>query len=237
MEKVIITRPQEFATELAAELKSKDIDSLAFPTIDIHPLHMDVTITFVDVYLFVSRNAVINGSNLLLPDSKTLAMGKGTYDALVEAGFTPLIKPQKPYNTEQLLAHPDLSLKPTDHVAIVKGVGGRDLLAKELRKKVASVQTVSVYERLISEPDKKQLKAYLKTLDSGCRAIFVNSVETLENLLALTPETHTDTLLKQTVITGSERVAKAVAEASFEQSAILAKSTTDKDMVNCLLSQ
>ena len=236
MSKIIITRPNHFAGPLQKLLKQHKIDSLIFPTVDIQPVHMDVTISFIDYYLFVSRNAVIYGTNLLPQGSKTLAIGKGTYDALEEAGFKPEFIPQKPYNSEQFLAHPELPLSKKDHIAIIKGVGGRELLSSRLQKTVASISTVNVYQRQISQPSSKLLQNYLKTLEKDCQAIFVNSVETLQNLLSLTPTDKHEILLTQQLVSGSSRVIDAAHEAGFKQLVWHAESTTDKDMTACLLA-
>lgn len=236
MPKVIITRPIDMASELKSSLEAANIDNLLFPVIDIQPLSMDVTISFIDYYVFISRNAVTHGVALLPKDSKTLAIGKGTYDALVENGFTPSVKPEKPYTSEKFLSQKNLPLQQKDHIAIIKGVGGRGVLASQLRKKVASVSTVNVYARKIAQPSDKLLKEYEQTLKNDCRAIFVNSVETLENLISMTSDDCLDALKSQLLITGSERVAEEINKNGFSQTPKLASSMSDKDMIKCLLS-
>lgn len=236
MHKVIITRPIDMAKPLQASLQAHQIDSFLFPVMDIQPLSMDVTISFIDCYIFTSRNAVTHGAALLPFGSKTLAIGKGTYDALIEHGFTPEVEPRPPYTSEQFLAQEDLPIGTSDHVAIIKGVGGRGVLANQLRKKVASVSTVNVYARKLARPSEKSLSQYQALLQNDCRAIFVNSVETLENLIKITPENALAVLKQQCIITGSHRVAEAIMQQGFAHKPLLASSMRDQDMIACLLS-
>lgn len=236
MSKVIITRPIDMAKPLQTSLLEQGVDSFLFPVMDIQPLSMDVTISFIDCYIFTSRNAVTHGVALLPFGSKTLAIGKGTYEALAEHGFTPDVQPQPPYTSEQFLTQADLPLGQSDHVAIIKGVGGRGVLANQLRKKVASVSTVNVYARKLARPSEKSVSQYLALLENDCRAIFVNSVETLENLLNITPDESLHHLKAQCIVTGSQRVAEAIRQHGFAEKPLLARSMRDQDMIACLLS-
>lgn len=235
MSKVIITRPIEFAHPLQIALQEQNIDSFIFPTIDIEAIPVQAALTHIDYFIFISRNAVTYGQHLLSPTSQTLAIGKGTYQALDKMAYTPSILPEKPYSSEQFLSHPELPISTDDHVAIIKGEGGRNLLQQALEKRAASVQTYDVYRRLISQPTADAITAYQDLINSHCDAIFINSIETLDNLLTLTPAGSLDTLLHQQLITGSQRVIKAAQQAGFLQAPLLAESMTNQDMINCFL--
>ncbi len=237
MSKVIITRPLEFALPLQTALAAHNIDSFIFPTIDIQAIPITFAADNIDYFIYASRNAVEYGAQLLTETSRTLAIGQGTYNALQNRGYTPIITPRKPYNSEQFLLHPKLPIQAHHHVAIVKGCGGRDLLYKSLEKKIASVQTIDVYKRQITAASPSAIAEYELLLKDNCRAIFINSIETLQNLITLTPKPLKNTLLNQQLITGSARVIKTAKNLGFTLRVLQASSTIDADMIACLRAQ
>ncbi len=105
-----------------------------------------------DLYVFISPNAVTFAGRLLeghsLPDGARLAaVGSGTAQALQQAGFKVDLLPDARFDSEGLLALPELSRLAGRRVVIVRGEGGRPLLGDELRARGADVVYAEVYRR------------------------------------------------------------------------------------------
>ncbi len=236
MSTFIITRPLELGTKLQQQLSLKGIDSLLFPSIDILPLEpQPATIKLkTDFAVFVSRNAVKYGASLLEKGQATLAIGETTYKDLSNLGFTPVFMPNKPYTSEEFLAHPKLAINKEHNVTIIKGIGGRESLKQGLNQLAKSLTSVEVYKRVPSQPNIALVNEYLSLLQASCAGIIVNSIETLDNLLAITPSDYHSLLKEQEIITGSPRVVHALRSHNFLKPAKLALSAADTDILNTI---
>lgn len=100
--------------------------------------------------VFISRNAVEQALELLqsaaLPPIRLLAVGRATADALRERGY-PVLAPEQDFNSEGLLALPELQNVAGKRIAIIRGTGGRELLADTLRERGAAVECIETYRR------------------------------------------------------------------------------------------
>jgi uroporphyrinogen-III synthase len=101
-----------------------------------------------DLAIFVSRNAVARGAPLLnrkrLP--RIAAIGPSTRRAL-EAAALPTSFDSEGYDTEALLAHPEMAELSGGRVFIFRGVGGRETLGEQLRVRGGRVRYIEVYRR------------------------------------------------------------------------------------------
>lgn len=166
--------------------------------IDIKPLNLPEAALLVfnkpvDWMIFISANAVnfaLAGNNGKIRhaclQAKVIAVGEATAQALRQAGVTVSIVPQQGFNSEALLASPELQQLSKQHCVIVRGVGGRALLGDTLRMRGAQVDYLEVYERQSPtiEPARLRLLLQSQALD----IITVTSAESMQNLLALVPE-------------------------------------------------
>ncbi len=93
--------------------------------------------------------------------------------------------PQQGYTSEALLALPALQQLQGQRCVIVRGDGGRELLAETLRARGAQVEYFEVYRRQMPVNDPSELVEWLQArmLD----VVAVTSAEALQNLLALLP--------------------------------------------------
>ena len=157
------TRPAHQAEDLNSLLLEAGATPLNCPTLSIqfiadsvsqllqtHPLFRP------EIVILTSRNAVeglvrqIKAQNQadLFKDSRFYAIGKATQQSGLEAGLNIESLSTKQFDSENLLAHEVMKSVESFNVLIVKGVGGRDLLAKTLNNRGANVHTLDVYERL-----------------------------------------------------------------------------------------
>lgn len=135
-----------------------------------------------DLLLFTSPNAVA-AACAALPAAPwkpaVLAVGSGSAAALRKRGVE-CDWPQR-MDSEGLLAMPALN-PPPSRIALITGVGGRNLLQPALQARGAEVQRIDVYARQPQPPSDRQRKR-LQALHEPV-ALLLSSAEALDVLLA-----------------------------------------------------
>ncbi len=163
--KVLITRPADQAAQWVERLRGMDIDAVALPLIDIQPVAEPVSVVLawsrinqLRLVVFVSPNAVehffsLKPAGLRWPQGLGVAStGPGTTRALLEQGV-PALRIAEPaadsaqFDSESLWERLQGSDWRDAKVLIVRGDGGREWLAEQLRSRGAKVTTVGAYHR------------------------------------------------------------------------------------------
>lgn len=156
---MLVTRPAHQAEPLCELIEQAHGRPIRFPTLEIrgpadkHAARARLqTARTADILVFVSANAV-QYAFPLLPDQLPLnidiaAVGRATAKALSDAGLDPTLLPERA-DSEGLLALPALTEVRGRRVVVVRGNGGRELLADTLRERGADVEQVEVYRRLL----------------------------------------------------------------------------------------
>jgi len=135
--------------------------------------------------VFVSANAVEFGVGdpARWPASLTpLAPGPGTAEALAAVGIGNARMPATTYDSEGLLALPELQQVEGKRVIVFRGDGGRETLGDALRARGATVDYVACYRRAAPSTSSDGLVAALR--GGRVHAITITSSEGLDNLLA-----------------------------------------------------
>lgn len=192
---VAITRPTDQANKLSAAISSAGGEVIAYPLIAIAPLadysafdaqrHRWVN---TDWLIFISSNAVQQGMPRLqafgIPHKvRFAAIGPVTARELASYGIPQVTIPEGRFDSEALLALPEFANMQGQTVTIVRGVGGREVLADTLRARGANVQFAECYRRINPQIDTALLD---KAWQAGrLHAIVVTSAEALRCLLAL----------------------------------------------------
>jgi uroporphyrinogen-III synthase len=154
---IVVTRPREQAVELAQHIARLGGKPVLFPLLEIAPasdaraLHelAQHPETF-DMLIFISPNAVKYGMAGLVDLPKTLriaAVGQSSAQALRELGINRVIAPTERFDSEALLALPELQNVSGWRVAILRGDGGRELLGDTLKARGAQVDYITCYQR------------------------------------------------------------------------------------------
>ena len=189
---VIVTRPQRQAAGLTQKLAAVGATPLIWPAIVILPpaddaplAHAHATLADYDIAIFVSANAVEYG----VPDPRrwppslhVFAPGPGTAEALAIVGVAGTRIPASTFDSEGLLALPELQDVAGRRVLIFRGQGGRELLGDTLIKRGARVEYVSCYRRAAPQAGAKGLIEALE--DGRVHALALTSAEGADNLLA-----------------------------------------------------
>ena len=215
--RVLVTRPDPAAGRLAEALAGEGAVPIRVPAIVIAPVEDPAPIerfrerlSGVAVAVFTSVNAV-EGFFGLAPDvppdglpPATLAVGRATAEALRARRIAGVRTPAGRFDSEGLLACPELDAGRVHGrlVAIVKGEGGRGLLARELRRRGAEVIEADVYRRQAPQRLAERLEGVRDSTD----VVTVTSVEALDNLLGAAPWT-APWLSRRLLVTASERIA------------------------------
>jgi len=159
--RIVVTRPRAQVFSLAQGIEAAGGIPLIFPLLEItateinqdfsERLHALPSANFV---IFISPNAVRFGLEALRragvmfsPSTQIAAVGQGTARALREAGYRALLVPEMQFDSEGLLALPGLQQIEGQRIVIVRGEGGRELLAEVLRSRGAWVDYLECYAR------------------------------------------------------------------------------------------
>ncbi len=127
----------------------------------------------------------------LPPTLKIATVGQGSAKALRESGIANVIAPTERFDSESLLALPELQHVAGWRVMIFRGDGGRELLGDTLKARGATVEYATCYQRsksqqdagalLAAEPDaitvtSSEALGYLwQMLNEGDRAVLQNT--------------------------------------------------------------
>jgi uroporphyrinogen-III synthase len=237
---VLVTRPRQQSIGLIDAIEAAGGRSIAFPIIEIVPrtataINEDSAALHVpDIAIYVSRNAVEHGLEFN-PDGAVAAVGPSTAAALESAGRVVDIVPAKGFDSESLLAEPAMNDVANKTVRIVRGNGGRELLADTLRERGANVEYLTVYERRLPEYSQADLDDLARRWDAGeIDVVTIMSLESLRNLLSLLPESCVAALGDTPLVTPAERVLKEAQERLPDATVILATSPAADDMVRAI---
>jgi uroporphyrinogen-III synthase len=186
--RILVTRPRELAQGLAACIAQAGGEPVLYPAIEIRdpedagPARAALArLSEFDLAVFVSPSAVRKALELLGAPwpgrARAAALGAGPPPALEARGGASNIAPEDGADSEALLALAPLREVAGARVLILRGAGGRELIAETLAARGARVDVVECYRR--ARPAAGTAPA--GTLDAVC----ANSGETLANLAAL----------------------------------------------------
>ena len=191
---VLVTRPAHQAEKLARLISEANGVAVRFPALAIDPpsdptrvKELLLGLQTFHLAVFVSGNAVDHGLALLgstwPPAVAVAAVGEGSAAALRGHGIATVIAPSGSADSESLLAAPQLQNLQGKRVLILRGEGGRELLAEELRVRGADVTYVECYRRVRPYADPS---AIISRWEQGAlHAVTAMSGETLDNLEAM----------------------------------------------------
>jgi uroporphyrinogen-III synthase len=186
--KIAVTRPRDQAAPLAQRIAQAGGTPLLFPLLDIAAVTDDAPLreqlsrlTQFDLAIFISPNAVQYGFAAirpadLPPQLRIATVGQGSAKTLRELGIADILAPTERFDSEGLLALPELQNVAGWNVLIFRGDGGRELLGDTLKARGATVEYAACYRRSKPQQDITAL------LSAAPDAITVTSSEALEHL-------------------------------------------------------
>jgi len=232
---ILVTRPTEQATPLCRAIEELGGIAIHYPTIAIAPKEVRGGFDPIsaDLGIFISRNAVRYALKHFpqLIDSKleTITVGKGSAEEYQKiTGRAVDYTPHQHFNSEGVLALPELADVEGKQIVLFKGEGGRDKLELELSKRGAKVIPLELYRRTIPiDPapiDWEQIDIIITTSNMA-----------LENLWEMTPESERQSLLNKPLIVISDRGERLAEELGFHYHPIMAASAETTTLLETLL--
>jgi uroporphyrinogen-III synthase len=209
---VLVTRPAAQADGLCRLIEAANGRAIRVPSIEIAPAAdpraaAGLLAQSWDMLYFVSPNAVEHALALVSDGSwpqvaKIAAVGRATAQALTDAGRAPNLVPEQRFDSETLLAMPELADMRGRRVLIVRGDGGRTLLADTLRARGAEVVYAEVYRRLRPAFDPAPL---LLRWAESVAMVTATSDEVLLNLMEMLGPEGRPPLLETPLVVVAER--------------------------------
>lgn len=249
---IAITRPVNQATKLTRLIQEAGGSTIPFPLIKIVALddyselqNTIANISNVDWLLFISTNAVQNGMPHLveqgLPDTiRFAAIGPNTAEALGNFGIKEVLIPSSHqadgdtnkvrFDSESLLLLPEMHDMHGKKVMIVRGIGGREVLANTLKSRGAEVAFAECYRRINPQTNCDILvEAYA---NQRLQSIIITSSEAMRHLLYLADQA--DWLNNITICVNHARIAEQVEHMGLN--VVVADSPGDEAMVQLLIN-
>ena len=241
---VLITRPRAQAEALARAIREDGGEPLLLPLIDIQPVsdpsRLDAilaTLDRFDLAIFISPNAVqfaltrLSARGRAWPATLPIAaIGAGTSQALAAHDLRATVVPRDRFDSEGLLAEPALQAVSGQRILIVRGEGGRALLAETLTARGATVTYAECYRRVLPSHDPNADR----WLAPGAVDIaIITSGEALNNLLQLYGDAGRRLLHDTPVLVASKRLAAQMAKHRPRHTPLLAR-PGDTDLIHAL---
>lgn len=194
---IVITRPLGQTNKLEAAIKEAGGVSVLFPLLEITALtdyrFFDEKISQLSQFdwaIFISSNAVQNSLPRLLnqlhrlpSDLKFAAIGPKTAADLADFGIENTLIPQDRFDSEALLALPEMQDIKHKNIMIFRGIGGREVLADTLKQRGANVEFAESYQRI--NPQKNLSPLADLAANQMLDAMVITSSEAMRYLLAM----------------------------------------------------
>ena len=213
---IVVTRPREQAAQLAQRIEQAGGNARLFPLLEISPaadpqslLKLVAHLNEFNLAIFISPNAVrygmdaIRASGTLPAQLRIATVGQGSAKALRDLGVQEIIAPQGRFDSEALLALPELQQVAGWRVVIFRGNGGRELLGDTLKTRGASVEYAECYRRAKPQQDGAALLA------ASPHAVTVTSSEALGHLWDMLDESSRARLANVPLFVPHARIAEA----------------------------
>jgi uroporphyrinogen-III synthase len=225
--RLLLTRPAEDSAALAGVLAQDGVHSSCLPLLSIEALplggeQLERVRQFhrYDLVIVVSKPAARLGVGAL-PKAQAqaalwFAVGAGTAQVLIDQGLN-VHFPAQGDDSEALLRLPALLAqldRPAPRVLIMRGEGGREWLAEQLRARGATVDYLELYRRQLPEYPAHTLRERVAV--ERLNGVVVSSGQGFEHLCQLAGEEDGPLLRRLPLFVPSQRVAEMAIAAGSE---------------------
>lgn len=237
---ILVTRPSPFGEQLVSRLRTLGRVAYHSPLIDFGPgdglaslPNLLSSLNQQDLVFVLSQHAVnyadraLRQSATRWPDNVSYyAIGRTTGLLFHRASSLPVIYPQEGETSETLLNLPALQRIQGKKALILRGNGGRELLAETLTERGVEVTYCECYQRSPVYYDASEQSALWQR--AGIDTLVVTSGEMLQQLYELVPEYYRNSwLLRCNLVVVSERLATLARQLGW--SAIRVAENADND--------
>lgn len=234
--RILVTRPRQQSQSLTQLIQDVGGEAVSFPVIEIAAISAEnwhqPQWAEQDWLVFVSRNAVdcfvADLPASLSPAVKYAAVGDGTADALLKQQLPVDLKPAKSTGSEGLLVCAELQQLAGQQITIVRGEGGRELLADTLAARGATISYVEVYRRVLPAVSSQQCEQAL-----SADIVVCTSAAGVTNLCTLLREA-CESVKTLPLVVLSERIRQHARSLGFKHVSVTADAS-DKAIMECLM--
>jgi uroporphyrinogen-III synthase len=245
--RVLVTRPANQSATLCELIAQAGGIPVRLPALEIvapespeHARRQLQRLPECEMGIFISRNAVDKTIELLHPQPlpasvKWLAIGGATAAALKERGYPIALMPEHDFSSEGLLMLPALQQVAGKRIAIIRGAGGRELLADVLRSRGALVEYIETYRSICPKTAMGDLRGLLAQTPPALAIGIVIATSTLilQNLLEMSGN-YRKRLIERPLVVLSPRARDWAAAQGFNRIYIAAQSD-DPGIVEALI--
>lgn len=233
---VWVTRPAHQSKSIIRSLKQHGAQVLAVPLLEIAPYDEPASQQHLaqadgyDAVIFVSVNAVtfsVNHHQTIANVLDLAVIGQATADKCRECGLKVQFIPEQA-DSDGLLALPRFQHVDGQKILIVRGHGGREHLAEQLRARGATVDYAEVYQRRVPA-------IHLNVELAAADVILITSSEALQNLVMLAQRDRQGWVFERQLLLIHARIASRVAESGFTLRPLVATEASDSGMIAALL--
>lgn len=239
---VLVTRAEHQAATLCRMISARNGLALRFPAVEImdpeDPQRAAEQLSHIadyDLAVFVSPNAVLWGIKQMpeqkIPPGVALAtVGKRTAQTLAESGYAVDVVPESSFDSEGLLATPEFKDVAGKRILILRGNGGRELLADTLVERGATVDFAEVYQRRCPTTNPAGL---IRRWRDDVDLVTVSSNILLDNLFTMLGEAGQPLLQKTPMIVISDRMRQHARELGCRE-VYLSRSADEQDLFEAI---
>lgn len=236
---VLVTRPVIQANELAQALRKAGATAHLLPAIEVKSLPLDVNSFTLkcqqaDMIIATSRYALT-----LLPEPLSFprrvmyfAIGAATAAIFKTYGVDIQAIPDKRYNSENLLKLSSMQQVSGKKILLLTGKNPRPLLPDTLRERGASLEIITVYERICPSPDITEL---LNNWATNIQVCSVTSGESLRNLRQMLGTTGWRYFCKTPLVVISPRLAEQARDLGYDNECIIAENASNDALMQALI--
>ena len=233
------TRPQHQAAQLDTQCAAAGYTSLSCPALAMIPQTLDHRPNWdeQDVWVFVSRNAVthfaaqLRHNQACKVNAKLVAVGDATAQAIGEQAWPNLQPVPDSFDSEGMLSMPVFAQPKGLRVGVVRGDGGRELLAQTLVQQGAEVRFYEVYQR---QPLPFCDQAWLLFKRADCPVLLFTSASSLQAFWSQLPANEQAWCQQQILIVFSSRIEQAARELGFCAQIIQTQTSSDDAVLQAL---
>lgn len=248
--RVLVTRPLHQHASLCSAIEDNGGEAKHFPLFAIEPVNEPILVQQIktkvenldnyQLIIFISTNAVKFGAPWIndywqrFPVGVgVLAMGPSTARKVSIELDCGVVTSDAGASSEDILLLDELADISGSKVAIVRGIGGRELLAESLRQRGAEVDYIEVYRRMPTQKSGEELATVLR--QENINIFVVTSGESLARLDRLIKDTVqlAHSIRSIPIIVPSNRVAKDAAQLGYTK-VKLALGADDEAIINAL---
>lgn len=243
---VLVTRPAHQAQAFCDMIEAAGGMALRFPVTEILSPRdggrLDALIDRLDTFdiaLFVSPNAVAMAANRIHARRdwpahlRVGAVGRKSAQELERAGHPAHICPPRRFDSEALLAEPELQDVAGKRIVIFRGDGGRELLGDTLKERGALVEYAEAYRRGRPDADTGQLMHHWSRGELDL--ITITSSEGLRNLFDMVGKLGRMWLCRTPLVVGSERMVDTARRLGIREEPWVADDPSDESMMDKVL--